>query len=182
MPASGNGDVFCVMPITARLSRRFYETFGDEIVNELVEWLNQVDLAFRSELRDAHELGLQRLEAKVDQRFAELRAELKDDLAALRVERKEGLAALRAELKDDLAALRAEMKEGLASLRAEQKDDLASLRAEQKDDLASLRAEQKDDIRSLQISMRDLRAELIKWMFLFWVGTVGLTLATRFLK
>ena len=27
------------MPITAKLSRKFYETFGDELTNELVEWL-----------------------------------------------------------------------------------------------------------------------------------------------
>ena len=28
------------MPVTARLSRKFYETFGDQIANELVEWFN----------------------------------------------------------------------------------------------------------------------------------------------
>jgi len=31
------------MPVTAKLSRKFYETLGDEIANELVEWFNQVD-------------------------------------------------------------------------------------------------------------------------------------------
>ncbi len=28
------------MPVTAKLSRKFYETFGDEIADELVEWFN----------------------------------------------------------------------------------------------------------------------------------------------
>ena len=33
------------MPVTARLSRKFYETFGDEIANELVEWFNQAGVS-----------------------------------------------------------------------------------------------------------------------------------------
>ena len=27
------------MPVTVKLSRKFYETFGDDLANELVEWL-----------------------------------------------------------------------------------------------------------------------------------------------
>jgi len=64
------------MPVTARLSRRFYEKFGDEIVNELVEWLNQVDSTYRSELREQNELNFARFDSRLDQRMAELRTEL----------------------------------------------------------------------------------------------------------
>lgn len=31
------------LPVTARLSGRFYERFGDEIANELVDWFNAMD-------------------------------------------------------------------------------------------------------------------------------------------
>ena len=64
------------MPVTARLSRRFYEKFGDDIVNELVEWLNQVDASYRSELREQNELNFARFDSKLEQRLAELKAEL----------------------------------------------------------------------------------------------------------
>ena len=64
------------MPVTARLSRRFYEKFGDDIVNELVEWLNQVDLAYRSELREQNDINFARFDAKMEQRLAELKTEL----------------------------------------------------------------------------------------------------------
>ena len=57
------------MPVTARLSQRFYEEFGDEIVNELVEWLNQVDMTYRSELREINEVNYARFEAKLEQRL-----------------------------------------------------------------------------------------------------------------
>jgi hypothetical protein len=65
-----------IIPVTARLSRRFYEKFGDEIVNELVEWLNQVDAAYRSEVKEAIDISFVRFDAKLDQRLAELKAEL----------------------------------------------------------------------------------------------------------
>ena len=64
------------MPVTAKLSRRFYERFGDEATNELVDWLNAVDDDYRSQLRELNELNFSRFAAQVDQRFAESRAEI----------------------------------------------------------------------------------------------------------
>jgi hypothetical protein len=43
------------VPVTAKLPRKFYETFGDDITNELVEWLNQVDASYRAEFREFNE-------------------------------------------------------------------------------------------------------------------------------
>jgi hypothetical protein len=116
------------MPLTAKLSRRFYEKFGDEIVNELVELLNRVDTAYRTELREQNELNYARFDAKLEQRIAELGA-----------------------------ALRGEMAEMVRSLRAEIAQQGTLLRAE---------------ISSLKVEVHALKAELIKWMFLFWSVTV----------
>src|SRR5947207_10084841 len=69
------------MPVTAKLSRKFYDTFGDEIANELVEWFNQVDATYRADLRELNELNFGRFDAKLEQRLAELRAELVKELA-----------------------------------------------------------------------------------------------------
>jgi hypothetical protein len=71
------------MPVTAKLSRKFYETFGDELTNELVEWLNQVDATYRGDLRELNELNFARFDAKLDQRVAELRTEIQTGLARL---------------------------------------------------------------------------------------------------
>ena len=59
------------MPVTPRLSRKFYETFGDAIANELVEWFNAVDATYRSDLRELNDLNFARFDAKLEQRFAE---------------------------------------------------------------------------------------------------------------
>lgn len=119
------------MPVTARLSRLFYERLGEEIANELVEWFNAVDATYRADLRELNELNFARFDAKLEQRLAELRSEF------------------RSELHGEAGKLRGEMGAGLGALRAEMADGFGALRAE----------------------MHDLKAELIKWMFLFWAGT-----------
>lgn len=62
--------------MTAKLSRRFYEKLGDDVANELVEWLNQVDATYRGDLRELNELNFARFEAKLDAKLADLRSEL----------------------------------------------------------------------------------------------------------
>ncbi len=114
------------MPVTARLSRKFYETFGDEIANELVDWFNSVDLTYRNDLRELADLQYARFDAKLEQRF------------------------------------------GVLDVRIEELDKAFDAR------LGRCKAELRQD-------MADLRSELLKWMFVFWAGTVlplaGLILA-----
>ena len=70
------------MPVTAKLSRKFYEKLGDDVANELVEWFNLVDATYRSDLRELNELNFARFDAKLEQRIAELRAELQTEMRA----------------------------------------------------------------------------------------------------
>jgi len=105
------------VPVTAKLSKRFYDVLGEDIANELVDWFNAVDLTYRADLRELNELNFARFDAKLEQRLAQLRAELRQEIAELRTD------------------------------------------------------------------LHDLRAELIRWMFGFWVTTVltlgGLMVALR---
>ena len=64
------------MPVTAKLSRRFYEKLGDDVANELVEWFNQVDATYRADLRELNELNFARFEATLNAKLADLRSEL----------------------------------------------------------------------------------------------------------
>jgi hypothetical protein len=112
------------MPVTARLSRRFYEALGDDIANELVDRFNAVDLTYRTELRELNDLNRDRIEARFDAFGAELRAmETRFD-AKLRLE----VGALDAKL-----------------------DRLQSLFGKQ---------------------LAETRADLVKWMFVFWAGAM----------
>ena len=86
------------MPVTAKLSRRFYDVLGEDIANELVDWFNAVDLTYRADLRELNELNFARFDAKLEQRLAELRAELDQRLAELRAELREDMSRLRVDL------------------------------------------------------------------------------------
>ncbi len=124
------------MPVTAKLSRKFYETFGDEIANELVEWFNQVDATYRSDLRELNELNFARFDAKAEQRAVELEAKFDQRIGALEAKFNQRIGALEAKLDQRIAEVRAELMSELRGGLAEQ------------------------------------RADLIRWMFLFWAGTV----------
>jgi hypothetical protein len=71
------------MPVTVKLSRKFYEKFGDDVANELVELVNSVDTSYRTELREMNELNFARFEAKLEQRIGDLRAEMREVKAEL---------------------------------------------------------------------------------------------------
>ena len=87
------------MPVTAKLSRKFYERLGDDVANELVEWFNQVDATYRGELRELNELNFTRFDAKLEQRTAQLDAKLDRRIGEVRSE----IAELRADLRAGLA-------------------------------------------------------------------------------
>jgi hypothetical protein len=86
------------VPVTARLSKRFYDVLGEDVANELVDWFNAVDLTYRADLRELNELNFARFDAKLEQRLAELRAELRQEIAGLRVEFRTELHQVRTEL------------------------------------------------------------------------------------
>ena len=71
------------MPVTATLSRAFYERLGDDITNELVNWLNAVDESYRTDLRELNELNYARFEARLDAKLQTLKTELHAQKAEL---------------------------------------------------------------------------------------------------
>jgi CRP-like cAMP-binding protein len=143
------------MPVTAKLSRQFYDRLGDEIANELVEWLNQVDLSFRTELRELNESNFARSDAKSDQRFAEFELKLERRMAAFEAKVDRRFAEVEVNVDRRFAELRGEFDRRLIQLEATIETGFERVRGD----------------------MTSFKAELIKWMFLFWLGTVATTLA-----
>ncbi len=71
------------MPVTAKLSKLFYERLGEQVTNELVDWFNAVDATYRADLRELNELTFARFNAKMERRFAESEARLERQFVAL---------------------------------------------------------------------------------------------------
>ena len=123
------------MPVTAKLSRKFYEQLGDDVAGELVDWFNAVDATYQSQLKEMNELSWERFKATLQGEAASIRGEI---------------AALRAEVHGEIGTLRAEMHEEIGMLRGEIRGEMGTIRAE----------------------MGAIRAELLKWMFLYWCGSI----------
>ena len=107
------------MPITAKLSREFYERFGDKVVNEMVDLFNRIDDASRSDLRLLNEQNALRFEAKLDQRTAELYARLDQRTAELHARIDQRTAELETKLNQRTAELDAKLDQRTTELRAE---------------------------------------------------------------
>lgn len=93
------------MPVTAKLSQKFYQKFGDDLTNELVNWLNEVDATYRNELRELNELNFGRFDARMEQRVAQLDAKLDQRVAELDARLEQRISELRAEIQTGLARL-----------------------------------------------------------------------------
>jgi len=73
------------MPV-AKLSREFYEKFGDKLTDELVNCLNAIEASYRAELRELFDAHFGRFEEKLERRLLDTKAELGIKIEQLRVE------------------------------------------------------------------------------------------------
>lgn len=110
------------MPVTARLSRKFYEKLGDDVADELVEWFNTVDSSQREAFRELFDAHFARLDTRISEQ-----------------------------------SLRLAIQVGAVESRVLTRMEAVEIRIDGK--------------------LEALKSELLKWMFLFWVGTMGTVLA-----
>ena len=82
------------MPVTARLSRKFYERFGDEIAGEFVDWFNAVDTTYQQQLRDLNDLNWERFKAELHSAIATSEGRSADKLTLLEMHLTEKVAQL----------------------------------------------------------------------------------------
>jgi DNA anti-recombination protein RmuC len=106
------------MPVTAKLSKLFYERVGDQVANELVDWFNAVDETYRSDLRELNELNFARFDAKLEQRMAEMNAKLEQRMAEMNAKLEQRMAEMNAKIDRGLAELRADLSIKIAELEA----------------------------------------------------------------
>jgi len=64
------------VPVTAKLSRRFYDQLGDDVATELVDWFNAVDNDYKTDLKDLNDRNWERFRAEFGKQHAELQADL----------------------------------------------------------------------------------------------------------
>ena len=150
------------MPVTAKLSRRFYDAIGADVANDLVTWFNEVDATYRADLKELNEANFIRSDSRLEQRFAEFELRIDRRFAGF-----EDAANLR------FSEFEARIEQRFAALEARITDlDFRTTRR-----FAELELRMETGFERLRGEMIGFKADLIKWMFLFWLGTVATTLA-----
>ncbi|MCH7474735.1 MAG: hypothetical protein IIA27_08690 [Gemmatimonadetes bacterium] len=132
------------MPVTMKLSKKFYDTLGEDLANEMVDWFNQVDTTYRTDLREFNELNFQRFDAKLEQRLAQYDAKLEQRLASYETKWEQRLAGYETTWERRMAQFRTEIHQEIVTLRGDFRSEISAL-----------------------------RTELIKWMFGFWVTSTA---------
>ncbi len=100
------------VPVTLKLSKRFYGTFGQEVTNELVDTLNAVDISYRAEFRELFGAHFGQLRTEMDKLAVELRAEMKqiESRFESRFIQQDGrIAAFQEKLSGDLKSMKPEL-------------------------------------------------------------------------
>ena len=170
------------MPITAKFSKKFYDTLGHDIADEMVDWFNRADETYRTDLYRINDLNFDRFEAKVEQRFVEFEAKVDQRFAESdrKVDRRFAEFEAKVATKSDLRDLRDEFMGALVS----QRDEFVGRLASQRDELVGCLASQRDlaDFRTeLAERLGALQTDLHRRMFLYWGGLVGVVIAASIL-
>jgi len=134
------------------IPRLLRDTFGDDVSESLVDFFNEL-------LANSRQETIIFVEEKFERRLTE-------DLARLDKRITEEIGQLRQEMVEGNAQLRQEMVEGNAQLRQEMVGGNAQLRTE----MANVKAE-------LSAQIADYHARQLRWMFVFWIGQVGVIVA-----
>ena len=90
-------------------------------------------------------------------------------------------------LSEESSKLRVDMAQGFAGMRQEMAEGLAAVRQEMAEGFSALRLEMAAGTNALRLEMAQQRFDILKWVFLFWVGqffTVASLIAVliRFLR
>ena len=139
------------------------ERLGTDGAMELVEVLNQ---AFEEERRNLLVLVEDRYERRLSEEIGGLSQEMVEMGAKLRQEMTEMGAGLRQEMAQMEVGLRQEMAQMEAGLRQE----MAEMEARLREEINKVRTEMAEMEARLQAEMAKRHSELIRWMFIFWLG------------
>jgi ABC-type phosphate transport system auxiliary subunit len=142
------------VPVTARLSKSFYDRFGDDVANELVEWFNSVDATYRANLLEVNELNFARFDAKLE---------------GLEVERQFVQVAGRFD-KVDQRFDKIEERIVKFEERFVKIDERLAAIDRRFDSIEALLREQ---LMRIDGRLDRFEARMMRWMLTFWVGTLG---------
>ena len=104
------------------------------------------------------------------------------EIAASRFERQlaEEIGGLRAEMHSLIGGLRSELHSEIGTLRSEMHAEFGKVRSEMHSEFGKVRSEMHAESGKVRSEMRAFEARITRWMFVFWIGQVGVLLGIFF--
>ena len=130
---------------------------GDDGAEALVEFFNEAQ-----EANSPKEEIIEIVEEKFERRLSE-------ELGKLRVE----MAEMKSELRNEMAEMKSELHNQMINLFSESDGKMNKMDQNLRTEMAEMKA-------SLKTEIAQSHADLVKWMFIFWVGQIGVMIGILF--
>ena len=132
------------------------ERLGSDVATALMDVMN---MAMEEERRIIQTL----VEGRYERRLSEEISGIREYIAEMRAEIREEMADMRAEFRERIAALESELRQEIAALESKLRQEMTAQGAELRQEMAQMEAH-------LLAEMAKRHSELIRWMFIFWIG------------
>ena len=68
-------------------------------------------------------------------------------------------------------------REDLQATREDLQKEIGGVKTELQKEIQGVRVELQKEIEDVRVELQKVKSEIIKWMFIFWVGTMGTVIA-----
>ncbi|MEA3246809.1 MAG: hypothetical protein U9Q74_11705 [Gemmatimonadota bacterium] len=183
------------MPVAVRLSRNFYERFGDDATNELIALLNDVDFTYRAELKDAFAGSLAVFDAKLERRLAEQMAGIDRRFADMDAKFERRFVEMDAKFESRFVEMDAKFESRFVEMDAKFESRFAEMDAKFESRFVELDTKVERRFMDLELNgerryaavnvefanvrgeIKNSQAVMIRWMFAFWVASTATTIS-----
>ena len=152
---------------------------GDDGAEALVEFFNEAQ-----EANSPKEEIIEIVEEKFERRLSEELGKLRVEMAEMNADLQNKMSEMKSELHNEMAKLFSKSHDEMIMIKSELHNEMTNLFSESDGKMnkieRNLRTEMAEMKASLETKIAQSHADLIKWMFIFWVGQIGVMIGILF--
>ena len=146
--------------------RVLQEKLGEEGSDAFVKVIKEIDLEARKE---ALVIAEERFEVKLVVEMDKLRQEMNKFKEEMRQEMNE----FKEEIHQEMNEFKEEMRQEMNEFKEEIHQEINGFKKEMHQEMSGFKEEMHQEISSLRVENVKSKADMIKWMFIFWIGQIG---------
>ncbi|RKX73314.1 MAG: hypothetical protein DRP87_19140 [Spirochaetes bacterium] len=145
------------------------DKLGEEATEALTDMIREIDLEAR---KDSLALAEERLERRLTEENSKIRLEIEK----VRTEIQE----VRTEVHTAIEKLRTEMKDEIGKVRTEMGKEFGRIDSRITEEIGKVNEKIASEIGKVNEKIASTKSEIIKWMFIFWIGQIGAIIGILF--